>query len=75
VKFKSSALTCHLRSYLELTVSYGWLADSSTFVLLGEGFVVIQVEFFVCLGASLSSKYNFSQTMENESYYLYKRPG
>ena len=29
------------RRYLELIVSYGWLADLSVFVLLGEGFVVI----------------------------------
>jgi len=50
VKLKSNALTYHLRSYLELTVSYGCLADSSIFVMLGEDFVVNQVEVFVCSG-------------------------
>jgi hypothetical protein len=60
VKCKCSAFACHLRSCLELIVRYEWLADPSIFVLLGEGFVVIKMEFFVCvLGASLSSKRNF----------------
>ena len=39
---REASIQCtYERSYLELIVSYGWLADLSIFVLRGEGFVVI----------------------------------